>query len=47
MDLADRAADELADLGGDVDLLPAELRAADDDAVVERHRDTELGEVSR
>ncbi len=38
VDLADGAADELADLGSQVHLLAADLRMADHDAVVERHR---------
>jgi hypothetical protein len=45
VDLADGAADELADLRCEIDLLAADLGVADHQAVVERHRDAELGEV--
>ena len=45
VDLADGAADELADLGGEVNLLAVDPGVADHDAIVERHRDAELGEV--
>ena len=45
VDLADRTADKLPDLGGEIDRCATEFGAADHEPVVERNRNVELGKI--